>query len=95
MSSMSKTIIEGKILEWGNSYGIRLKKADVEEEGLRPGEEITVRIVGKEAAVDLSDLPILSGGRSDVSTRHDEYLAKGLEQERRGRGGEGETPEET
>lgn len=76
---MPEVIIEGKILEWGNSYGIRIKKRDLEEQGLQPGENITVRIEHASDRIDLSDLPTFTGGRSDVSDRHDAYLAKGLE----------------
>lgn len=73
---MSSVVIEGKILEWGNSYGIRIAKGDLQREGLTPGEEVTVRIERGGEPVDLSDLPTFAGGRSDVSQRHDEFLAR-------------------
>lgn len=75
---MSEVVIEGKVLAWGNSYGIRIRKADLEREGLHPGEEVSVRIERSADEVDLSDLPVFSGGRTDVSERHDAYLAQAL-----------------
>jgi antitoxin component of MazEF toxin-antitoxin module len=78
---MADVIIDGKILAWGNSYGIRIKKGDLEREGLQPGEQVVVRIERRGERIDLSDLPVFAGGRSDVSARHDEYLARGLEEE--------------
>lgn len=88
---MSESVIDAKILEWGNSYGIRIKKADLEREGLEPGEEVAVRIERRAEPIDLSDLPTFSGGQSDVSDRHDAYLAEGLAEEMsRSRSMEGE-----
>ena len=38
---------KGKILEWGNSWGIRLNKASAIEAGFRPNEEVEVEITEK------------------------------------------------
>lgn len=35
---------KSKLKRWGNSYGVLLSKAVVEEEGLREGEEVEVSI---------------------------------------------------
>lgn len=78
---MSEVVLEGKILEWGNSYGIRIRKADLERSGLGPGDTVSVRIEGAEDRVDLSDLPTFAGGRSDVSRHHDRVLADALAEE--------------
>ncbi len=40
-------LVKGKILEWGNSFGLRLSKADVIGAGLRAEEEVEVEIKGK------------------------------------------------
>ncbi len=87
---MGDVVVEGKILRWGNSYGIRIKKADLEREDLDLGEEVAVRIEKKGDKVDLSHFPTFSGGRSDVSERHDEYLARGLQEELEGHQTEGD-----
>lgn len=71
-----EVIVEGRILEWGNSYGIRVRKADLERAGLAPGEEAIVRIARRSDKVDLSHVRFLRGDRSDVSERHDEYLGE-------------------
>lgn len=75
---MTEVVVEGKILEWGNSYGVRIRKADLQRSGLRPGETVSVRIERDGGRVDLSDLPTYAGGRPDVSRRHDEVLAAAL-----------------
>ncbi len=40
-------LVKGKILEWGNSFGLRLNKADAAEAGLRPNEEVEVEVKRK------------------------------------------------
>ncbi|MCK4457312.1 MAG: hypothetical protein KAW39_06190 [Thermoplasmata archaeon] len=70
------TIIKARILKWGNSYGFRIQKADLERLGLRPGEEALVRLEGRSDAVDLSELPTFKGGMPDDSLRHDELLGE-------------------
>lgn len=63
----------GKILRWGNSYGIRLSKRDVEEAGLHEGEEVVVDVKAREGEkVPLDWLRTFSLGE-DLSIRHDEY----------------------
>jgi len=69
-------IIKARILKWGNSYGLRIHKADLERLGLRPGEEALVRLEGRSGPVDLSELPTFKGGRPDDSLRHDELLGE-------------------
>lgn len=73
---MEEVRITGRILDWGNSYGIRLKKADLERAGLKPGQEAAVRIEGNAAKIDLSHIRTYRSGRSDISERHDEYLGE-------------------
>lgn len=60
-----------KVLRWGNSYGIRLAKEDVEKAGLHEGQEVVVDIrVPPGQTVDLSHLPSLD--LEGLATRHDE-----------------------
>ena len=40
-------LVKGKILEWGNSFGLRLNKADATEAGLRPNQEVEIEIKRK------------------------------------------------
>lgn len=64
----------GKILRWGNSYGIRLGKADVEEHGLHEGEEIAVEIGARPGQrIDVADLPSWNLG-GNLPERHDQML---------------------
>ncbi len=60
-----------KVLKWGNSYGIRITKADAERLGLAPGDEVIVEVKAKPGdKIDLSGLPELKlGGLAD---HHDE-----------------------
>lgn len=69
-------VVTGKVLKWGNSYGLRLKKTDVERAGLKPGAEAVVRI-GK-GKVDLSHVTFYRGEPSDAE-RLDELLAESRE----------------
>lgn len=40
-------IVKGKILEWGNSLGIRLNKAEALGAGLSQGEDVEVEVKRK------------------------------------------------
>ncbi|MBS3133594.1 hypothetical protein J4470_05755 [Candidatus Woesearchaeota archaeon] len=40
-------MVKGKILEWGNSFGLRLNKADMVGAGLRADQEVEVEIKPK------------------------------------------------
>lgn len=63
--------MHAKILKWGNSYGIRLSKADAREMGLSPGDEVVVDVKAKPGEeIDVSGLPSFNlGGLAD---EHDE-----------------------
>lgn len=78
---MTEVQVSGKILEWGNSYGIRVRKEDLDRAGLTPGAEVVVRIE-EQGKVDLTGFPAFKGGGKDDSIRHDEVIgearAKGL-----------------
>lgn len=69
-------VVEGKILEWGNTYGIRVKKSDLEKAGLAPGTQVVVRLERRSGRIDVSAFPFVKGGRPDDSARHDELLGK-------------------
>ncbi len=75
---MADVVVEGKILRWGNSFGIRIRKDDLEARDLHPGQEVLVRIEPATTRIDLADLPTFHSGLDDVSERHDAYLAEGL-----------------
>ena len=45
--SIIMTVIKGKILKWGNSFGIRLEKASALHAGLQPNEEVEVDVKRK------------------------------------------------
>lgn len=83
--TMAEIIAQARILKWGNSYGIRIRKQDLERAGLKPGEEAIIRIEGKNDRIDLSHIRFFKSGRHDISERHDEELAKGRTRELRGR----------
>jgi len=71
-----EVIVKGRILRWGNSYGIRLRRAELKKAGLSPGSEATVRMAKEHSRVDLSGLPAFKGGGPDDSVQHDELLAR-------------------
>ena len=69
-----EVVIEGRVLRWGNSYGVRLSKADLERAGLKEGAKATVRL--RAGKIDLSHVTFYKGGRPDDSLRHDELLGE-------------------
>ena len=69
-------VVEGRILKWGNSYGIRVRRAELKRAGLSPGSEAVVRLAKKPERVDLSGLPTFRGGQPDDALRHDELLTQ-------------------
>ena len=45
------------VKKWGNSYAIRVTKADLQRLGVKPGQEIEFSLRALPAKVDLSALP--------------------------------------
>ena len=72
----NEVIIRTRVLKWGNSYGLRVRKADVKKLGLLPESEAVVRLETQRGRVDLSRLPTFRGGSPDDSLRHDELLGR-------------------
>ncbi len=71
-----EVVIRGRILRWGNSFGIRLRRAELKRAGLSPDSEAVVRLVKKSERIDLSGLPTFRGGQPDDALRHDDLLAR-------------------
>lgn len=82
---MNDVIATGRVLEWGNSYGIRVRKSDLERLGLSAGAEVVIRIESRSDRVDLSSLPRFNSGTRDTSERHDEVLAEARFKDLRGK----------
>ena len=75
---MSDVEVRAKLLEWGNSYGIRLSKDDVQRFGLRPHHEVRIRLEIGGDALRVNDLPSFDlGGAAD---RHDELFAESTDE---------------
>ena len=71
-----EVVIRARILKWGNSYGLRVRKADLKKLGLQPESEAVVRLEKRQGRVDLSGVPTFRGGLPDDSLRHDELLGR-------------------
>ncbi len=69
-------IIEGKVLRWGNSYGIRIAKKELQAAGLKPGMKIRLRLEGPAGEIDVDSLFAFFSDEPDVSERHDEILGE-------------------
>lgn len=69
-------VVEGKVLEWGNSFGIRVKKSDLLGAGIAPGTEVVLHLAPKPTTIDLAGFPYLRGGRADDAARHDEIFGE-------------------
>lgn len=78
-------VVEGKVLEWGNSFGIRVKKSDLLEAGIASGTEVVLHLTRKPSKIDLKDFPFLRGGKADDSERHDALFAEALLADKAGR----------
>lgn len=72
---MVKIRVAGRVLRWGNSYGIRVRRADLEKSGVKEGADVVIEFEPKK--IDLSHVWTFRGGGRDVSERHDEYLGEG------------------
>lgn len=61
-----------KVLRWGNSFGLRISKAEAERMGLVEGQEVVVEVKVKPGQrIDLSHLHAFDLG-GDLSVHHDE-----------------------
>lgn len=65
-----------KVKRWGNSFGVRLTKRDLEALDVKEGETVRLIIEKTGGEVDLSGLPVFSDPDPYASERHDEYLAE-------------------
>lgn len=63
--------LEAKILRWGSSVGVRIRKADAERLGLRPGQVLRFTVPEHDQPRDLSHWPKLALGAGAVAA-HDE-----------------------
>lgn len=61
--------LEAKLVPWGASYGLRIRKKDVERLGLQQGQTLRIRIPDFTQPKDLSRLPTFDLG--GISTDHD------------------------
>lgn len=64
--------IHGKLLRWGNSYGIRVKKDDAARTGIPEGADVALDIQEIPRKIDLSKIRTFKGGDPDLSVKHDE-----------------------
>lgn len=80
-SSMGEIQVHRRIVPWGNGYGIRLSKADLERLGLQARDEAEVVIRAEKRGLDLSGLRFLKLGGLDP-TKMDDELGEGLDADR-------------
>jgi antitoxin component of MazEF toxin-antitoxin module len=67
-----------EIKRWGNSYAIRVSRAEVEKLGLREGAQVRVRIEKLPSGpIDLSGLPTVRDRDRRASEHLDRYLYGG------------------
>lgn len=76
---MGEIQVNRRILAWGNGYGIRLTKADLERLGLRPHDEAEVVVRGERKGLDLAKVQFLRLGGG--SKHHDEIIGAGLDED--------------
>ena len=73
--------MEAEVKRWGNSFAVRLTKAELDRLGLKEGDRVEIDVrkarKAKKGRVSLEGMPIAHDDVSDVSERHDEYLYGG------------------
>jgi hypothetical protein len=71
---------DAPLLRWGNSYALRITRAQAETLGARPGVPLHARV--EAAGRPTWNIPVIRGdGPSDWSVRHDEILEEAIEEE--------------
>lgn len=73
-----------KVVAWGNSYGIRLTKAELASLGIAPGAEVEVEVRPVRKKIDWSKVAIFRWG-DNASERHDDILYEGWLAEEEGK----------
>lgn len=73
---MSTVALEGRLLRWGNSFGLRISRHDVERLRLRADQEVQVRIdISPARPIRARDAHTFDLG-GDAADRHDELAAR-------------------
>lgn len=75
---MAEIQVRRRIVPWGNGYGIRLSKSDLERLGLQPRDEAEVVVRSQPRGLDLGHFHFLRLG-GDASLHHDEILGEALD----------------
>ena len=74
---MARIVLEGKLLKWDNSYGVRISKGDVERARLQVGAPMTVT-PGEPGRIDISHIRVLRGKDRFPGWSHDDVLYLGM-----------------
>jgi len=70
---MSSLALRTKLLRWGNSFGLRLSRGDVERLHLAPGEEVDVLVPLPDRPLAAHDAPAFHLG-GHAADRHDDLF---------------------
>ncbi len=74
MAATTEFIVHGKALEWGGSIGIRITKAEAKRLGIRPGQELDLKLLPADYRLDISHLPTFRDGRG--ADEHDRFIGE-------------------
>lgn len=74
--------IRRAVIKWGNSFGLRLTRREVERLGIEAKREVLAELTPEPARANLDHIEALHLGR-DASEGHDEILAEGFVAHRR------------
>lgn len=81
---MADLVLTGKLLKWGNSYGLRISKADLarlEKTGTHVGDEMHINVIPKDGKIDVSWMTTFRGGDPFGSRDHDRIVEEAVEEE--------------
>lgn len=59
---MAEPILHAKALPWGGSIGIRISRAEADRLGIKPGQELDLKVLGPGKELDFSRLRTFRDG---------------------------------
>lgn len=75
---MPEARIKATVRKWGNTYGIRISKRDMERLGIQEGAEVTAVVSTEPAPPDMSRFPVFYGPDEFGSRDHDRLFGESV-----------------
>jgi hypothetical protein len=75
---MVESVIKARIRKWGNTFGIRISRREMQRLRVREGAEVTARVTTHPEPADVSRFPVFHGPDPHGSRDHDRVIAESL-----------------